>query len=91
MFIDSLFQDSPIDVPDHSAIEISQPSVAINPGDMFTGPVVKQMIGAPGRDITLPREIGEEWRVFVQSKHHGVRHIHKHTAILYKVTIDRVS
>ena len=58
----------------------------VKPGDMFTGSVVMEMIGAPGRDITLTKtSIGGKWRVFIQSRHHGVRHIPRHTTVLYKV------
>lgn len=30
------------------------------PGDMFTGPGVLAMIGAPGSGITLPESVGEK-------------------------------
>lgn len=61
------------------------------PGDMFTGPKVLAMIGAPGSGITLPESVGVKWRVFVQSRHYGVRHVFRGTTILYKVSNDTSS
>ena len=70
-----------------SVVANSQSLINVNPGDMFTGPVAMHMIGAPGGGITLPTAVGEKWRVFVQSRHYGVRHIPRHTTVLYKVSI----
>ena len=68
-----------------SMVANSQLPIDVKPGDMFIGPVVMQMIGAPGLGITLPKPVVKNWRVFVQSRHHGVRHIPRNTAVLYKV------
>ena len=50
---------------------------------MFTGPGAKTLIGAPGRGISKPDL--PEWRVFVQSKYHGARHLDAGTLVLYEV------
>ena len=53
---------------------------------MFTGPGVMGMIpGAPGIGVTRPDL--PEWRVFVQSKYLGARHLDAGTLVLYEVII----
>ena len=52
---------------------------------MFTGPIVLQMIGAPGEEISKPKF--NMWRVFVQSTQTGFRIIHKDTLVLYQVYV----
>ena len=53
-------------------------------GEIFTGPGVLKMIGAPGRDIERPTL--DRWRVFIQSMN-GNRYIHGGSLLLYEVNL----
>ena len=55
-----------------------------NTNEIFTGPGVLLMIGAPGRDIERPTL--DRWRVFIQSMY-GNRFIHGGSLLLYEVYI----
>ena len=52
---------------------------------LYTGPEAKKKIGAPGKGIRKPN-LGK-YRVFVQSKCTGNRHLDKETSVLYEVSI----
>ena len=55
-------------------------------GELFTGCKALHMIGAPGAGIPKPdEEFLDVWRVFIQSKHHGARHLDPNTLVLYEV------
>ena len=43
------------------------------------------MIGGPGAKVSKPENLQAEWRVFVQSTHHGIRHLDPDTLVLYEV------
>lgn len=52
---------------------------------MFTGPGAKALIGAPRWEISKPDL--PEWRVFVQSKYYGARHLDGDTLVLYGIEV----
>ena len=54
-------------------------------GKLFTGHRALYMIGAPGAGIPKPEKLLREWRVFIQSRHHGARHLDPNTLVLYEV------
>ena len=59
-----------------------------NTEEIFTGPGVLSMIGAPGKDVEPPSL--NRWRVFIQSLYNGARCIYEDTIVLYEVIKKRI-
>lgn len=53
--------------------------------ELFTGRKALHMVGGPGAGIPKPDKLLQDWKVFIQSRHHGARHIEPGTQVLYQV------
>lgn len=49
------------------------------------------MVGGPAAGIPKPEELLNDWRVFIQSRHQGARHLEPGTQVLYQVAIIIIS
>ena len=55
-------------------------------GEMYTGTGACQLINAPGKDLDPPSHgLRNQYRIFVQSRSPGNRHLQAGTLLLYKV------
>jgi hypothetical protein len=43
------------------------------------------MVGGPGAGIPKPDKLLHDWKVFIQSRHLGARHLELETQVLYQV------
>lgn len=46
---------------------------------------VREKMGIPGEEVLKPQKILKTYKVFVQSRGTGARHLDKDSAVLYKV------